>query len=153
MRRLLLAHDIILMEAAVVERLRRDVDVDLHPQLVHAGLVYDDVGREALRRIYQSYIAIAHGAGLPLLVCTPTWRANRERVDASGVSQRINTDAVHFMNELRQADNSHGAAVKIGGLIGCKNDCYRPEESLEPDESETFHSWQIGELARRVWTF
>lgn len=148
MRLLLDRHELVLIEAAVVERLRRDCGVDLHPGLVHAPLLYDDVGRSKLQMIFQSYLDVAQEAGLPLLLCTPTWRANRERVFESGISHEVNQDAVRFMIELRDAQGFAGSTVRIGGLIGCKNDCYRPEEALLPLESEQFHSWQIDRLAQ-----
>ena len=33
-------------------------------------------------------------------------------------------------------------------MIGCKNDCYKPNEGLLAVESEQFHSWQIDQLAK-----
>lgn len=143
MKELLKTNRLILMECAVVERLRRAGVVPLHPSLVNAPLIYDESGRTALREIYQEYIGIARTANAPLLVCTPTWRANRERVATTGIEQAINADAVRFMQELR----GESLDVRIGGMIGCKNDCYKPEESLPADEAEAFHAWQIGELA------
>ena len=144
---LLSRSDLILMEAAVVERLRRSGEVSLHERLVHAHLIYDDVGRSRLRAIYREYIAIAGRAGLPLLTCTPTWRANRERVFESSVSRTINEDAVEFLREARREFSSRQGQVLIGGLVGCRNDCYRPLEGLTENEAEKFHGWQIERLA------
>ena len=142
MEHLLDSHDLILMEAAIVEPLRRNDQVELHPTLVNAPLIYADPGQRELRGLYRRYITIAEQAGLPLLLCTPTWRANRERVEASGLPNTINRDAVRFLKEIPA-----GAEARVGGLIGCRNDCYRPEQGLAADEAETFHAWQIGELA------
>lgn len=147
MKQLLDKHDLILIEAAVIEQLRRSGRVQLHPRLVHAHLLYDKAGRNELRAIFQSYIDIARDANLPLLLCTPTWRANGERVRDSGVSREVNGDATRFLNDLRDAQGTTEPPIKIGGLIGCKNDCYKPEEGLTEDESEAFHSWQINHLA------
>ena len=47
MKTLLENHDLILMEAAIVERLRRAGRVALHPNIVHAGLIYDDQGKKS----------------------------------------------------------------------------------------------------------
>jgi S-methylmethionine-dependent homocysteine/selenocysteine methylase len=138
---------LILTEAAVVERLRRGGKVELHPRLVHAALIYDETGRRELKNIFQSYIDVARRAHLPLILCAPTWRANRDRVFESGVSSDINQDAVEFMGSLRPVGEAADAPVKIGGLIGCKNDCYMPEEALSADEAEEFHSWQLKRLA------
>jgi len=148
MQELLDQNKLILIEAAIVERLRRSGHVALHPRLVNATLIYDESGRAELRKIYQSYIDIARNGNLPLLLCTPTWRANRERVIESGVDENINVDAVKFMNELRRKQGSYTSKIIIGGLIGCKNDCYKPEEALSSIEAAEFHEWQITQLAK-----
>ncbi len=135
------------MEAAVVEKLRRDNRVELHPRLANATLLHDEFGRHELENVYQGYIDISQDARLPLLICTPTWRANQERVYECDVSHELNSEAVQFMSTLRRKQGPIKSDIKIGGLIGCKNDCYRPEEGLSTEESEEFHSWQIDQLA------
>ncbi len=148
MKSFLEKHNFILMEAAIVERLRRANDISFHPNLVHAPLIYDDKGRKELQRLYQGYISIAIKAELPFIMCTPTWRANYERVTESQANPNINSDIVHFMKDLRDAQDLGATTVKIGGLIGCKNDCYKPEEGLSVSEAEIFHSWQIDQLSQ-----
>jgi S-methylmethionine-dependent homocysteine/selenocysteine methylase len=148
MKKFIQDHPFILMEAAIIERLRRSDDLILHQHLLNAPLIYDQAGRQALGRIYQEYIKIALSANLPLLICTPTWRANRARVRESGITHSINSDAARFMNELCQVESCQREMIKIGGMIGCKNDCYRPEEGLPAKEAEEFHRWQIDQLAR-----
>jgi homocysteine S-methyltransferase len=148
MKQLLENNSLILMEAAVIERLRRTGDIPLHSSLANGPLIYDRAGRRALSRIYQGYIDIALKAELPILLCTPTWRTNQERVIEPGIAPSINTDAVRFMQELRDAQKTSVASIKIGGMIGCKNDCYRPDQGLAAPEAEIFHAWQIGQLAR-----
>ena len=137
-----------LMEAAVVERLRRSGHVQLHPGLAHAPLIYDDAGREALRNIYEEYIDIAFNAGVPFLMYTPTWRTNRSRVLETGSYPAINDDAVRFMRRMGETHRPGKGLIKIGGMIGCKNDCYSPGEGLLAYESEEFHAWQIEQLAQ-----
>jgi homocysteine S-methyltransferase len=141
-------HNLILVEAAIVERLRRTGLVQLHPSLVHATLVYDDRGRVELEKLYQGYISIAAEAGVPILLITPTWRANFERVKNAQVNPNVNSDCVRFMFDLRESQGPDAAMIKIGGFIGCKNDCYIPEEGLSAAESEAFHSWQVNQLAQ-----
>jgi len=136
------------MEAAIVEQLRRSGSVTLHQTLQNAPLIYDEAGRRELRTIYQGYIDIALEADMPFLMCTPTWRANQAHIMESGASRTMNADAVRFMQELRHAQRSGNGMIKIGGMIGCKNDCYKPDEGLSTAESEQFHSWQIDQLAR-----
>ena len=148
MKTLLEKHNLILTEAAIVERLRRSDRINLHPSLVHATLIYDDRGKTELEKLYHSYISIAIEAEVPLLLITPTWRANFDRVKNAEINPNINSDSVRFMLDLREAHSQDATMIKIGGFIGCKNDCYKPEEGLSESESETFHSWQINQLAQ-----
>jgi S-methylmethionine-dependent homocysteine/selenocysteine methylase len=141
-------HDLVLMEAAVVERLRRDPEIELHPRLVHAALPLHARGREALLGIYREYVGVARRARVPILLCSPTWRANRERIGESGITADLNGVGVRLLTDLRDDSGSSGPSILVGGLIGCKNDCYRPDEGLTADQSESFHAWQIERLAR-----
>ena len=146
MKNLLEEHKFILAEAAVVERLRRNDKIELDEKLVHAPLIFSEEGRVALRGLYQEYIDIAAANELPLLLCTPTWRANQERVAASKQRQDVNVEAAKFMKDL-VANQPREVTVKVGGVVGCKNDCYQPEQGLTLDEARDFHKWQIDELA------
>jgi len=152
MKDLLEKHKFILAEAAVIERLRRNEKIDLDGNLVHTPLIYSEEGRAALRDLYQEYLGISAATDLPILLCTPTWRANQERVKASKQRQDINVEAAKFMKEL-VANESRKVTVKIGGLIGCKNDCYLPGEGLSLNEARDFHQWQINELASAAVDF
>ena len=147
MKVLLAEHDLILMEGAVNERLRRSDNIQLHPTLVSAPLIYSKEGSIALHTIYNSYIEVAKAADIPFLMCDPTWRANYLNVSNSGFSKNINIDAVQFMNEIRKSHGAFSQKIKIGGMIGTKNDCYIPEEGLSVNDSELFHAWQIEQLA------
>jgi homocysteine S-methyltransferase len=140
-------HSFVLIEAAVIESLRRSGDVDLHPRLANAPLIYDERGRNALSGIYQDYIRIARKADIPIIISTPTWRANHERLAASRVEEDVNGDAVRFLRDLRSAWGGWAKNIFIGGLIGCKNDCYNPAEGLSREDAEAFHQWQIDRLA------
>ncbi len=81
---------------------------------------------------------------MPILLATPTWRANKERVNISNIEKSINIDAVKFLRDVSSIYNKN---VKVGGLIGCKNDCYLPKESISAVEAKEFHSWQIKQLS------
>lgn len=146
MKKLLSDNNKILMEAAVVERLRRSSHFKLHSKLVNAPLIYDEYGKKALTNIYQEYADIAEQSKIPLLLCTPTWRANHSRVMSSNVPMSINRDAVDFLVDFRSLQEN-SSNLKTGGLIGCKNDCYQPSEGLSKLEAQNFHSWQIEQLA------
>lgn len=135
-------NDFILMEASVNERLRRTSDIQLHPELVGALLVYSKNGRKALADIFNEYIDIATRSKLPIFLCTPTRTANQ--VNASKYVRSINKDNVQFLQQIR--NKQPDSDIRIGGMIGCKNDCYLPVEALSADEGEHFHRWQIRQL-------
>ena len=149
MHNLLQDYPLILAEAAITERLRRTEGITLHPTLFNTPLIYEEHGRETMRGLYLQYVSIARNANLPLLLAAPTWRLDRSRVDAAGVPDTIIKDAVSFMMEIRDTSIQPQASppIKVGGLIGPKNDCYQPTESLETNEAEDFHAHQIQELA------
>lgn len=142
----ILQNQFILGEGAINERIRRS-NVGLHPTLANAPLVYGK-NKEFLADIYRSYIRIAEQANLPIFMYTPTWRTNKERVQNSEFSAEINVDACHFMQEIRDEFPAFSEQIKIGGLVGCKNDCYTPQEALSVEEAKEFHAWQIEELAK-----
>lgn len=142
----ILQNQFILGEGAINERIRRS-NVGLHPTLANAPLIYGE-SKEFMADIYRSYIRIAEKANLPIFIYTPTWRTNKDRVKNSEFSKEINVDACHFMQKIRDEFPVFSKEIKIGGLLGCKNDCYLPEEALSVEEAEEFHAWQIDELAK-----
>ncbi|MCG6930240.1 MAG: homocysteine S-methyltransferase family protein [Desulfofustis sp.] len=138
---------VILSECAVSERLRRLSGIDIHPTLFNTPLIYDDKGRAALEDIYLSYIVVARRAKLPILICAPTWRVDRERVEAAGVPKTINGDAVSFMTELKDRSVTVDSEIMVGALLAPKHDCYAPDQALGRRQASEFHGWQIDELA------
>jgi homocysteine S-methyltransferase len=139
---------IILTEGALIERLRRDPAISLDPYVLHAGLVYDECGRGALRGLYRQYLDIGVAADLPMIVCTPTWRANPVRSRQAGLADRnVNADAARFVATIREEYGAYARRVFLGGLLGCMGDAYKPEEGLAADEAAGFHGVQAKALA------
>lgn len=147
-QRILADHNFILTEAAVIETLRRSDDFELHPRLENSLLIYEEGGKRALSKLYQSFINIARKADVPITICTPTWRANHERISTAHITNDVNGDAVEFLKRLRGMWSAWAENILIGGLIGCKNDCYKPDEGLSKSEARAFHHWQIIQLAK-----
>ncbi|MGR3317202.1 MAG: homocysteine S-methyltransferase family protein [Candidatus Anammoxibacter sp.] len=141
------SNDFILMEAAVIETLRRDSRISLHPRLEHAALIYNKSDKTILSQIYCDFIDVSQESKTPICICTPTWRTNYERIKETKTVKDINRDTVYFLQSLREDIPNNGSDIFIGGLIGCKNDCYKPEEALSLNEAKDFHSWQISKLA------
>jgi homocysteine S-methyltransferase len=138
----------ILGEGAVIERLRRNCDLELDPFLVNSAFIYDEAKRAALETICRQYLDIGREFGLPLLMSTPTWRASRERIDSAGLAGvDVNGDNVRFLDALRRSYGGFGEQVVICGLMSCRGDAYNPAEALAVEEAREFHTWQAGQLA------
>ncbi len=147
LKKLLSREQLILSEGAIVESLRRSVGINLHPTLEHSLLIYDTAARIAMEKLYAGYISVALEAERPILLFSPTWRANRERLENAAIEADVNGDAIEFMKSIREKYSAKKNNILLGGLIGCKNDCYKPEQGLSEEEAFAFHSWQIEKLA------
>jgi S-methylmethionine-dependent homocysteine/selenocysteine methylase len=139
----LASRPLLLMEGAVIERLRRARPDLLHPRLVIAPLVQTAEGRAALSRLYREYIAIAKHTGLPMVLSTPTWRASKDRHAEEQQKADLNGDAVTFMHRFK----SEYSPLFVAGQMGCRNDCYQPAEALSREAAVDFHRWQVQRLA------
>jgi homocysteine S-methyltransferase len=142
------ASPIILTEGALIERLRRDAAVSLDPHVLHAGFIYEEGGCRALRGLYRQYLDIGLAADLPMIVCTPTWRANPVRLRLADLAGRdANGDGARFVAAIRAEYGPYARQVFIGGLIGCAGDAYKPEEGLSTAAATAFHATQAAALA------
>ncbi len=147
LKKILSKYDFILTEMAVIETLRRDSEITLHPELVNALLIYDESGRRAIAELINGFIAVASENEIPIMITTPTWRANRERLGRVGEQRDVNADAVAFIEEIKASWGAWQEQIVVGGLMSCKNDCYLPQEGLSRVEAEAFHSWQSRRLS------
>lgn len=138
---------VILTECAISERLRRQPDIALHLRLFNTALIYESNGRKRLEEIYRSYHQVARQAKLPILLCAPTWRVDKDRIDEAGAPSSINQDAVTFMKRFRNRYDSEDSRIITGALLAPKNDCYSPQAALGRRQSSEFHGWQIDKLA------
>lgn len=139
----------VLMEGAVIERLKRETALELDPLLLNTPLIYDAAGRAAMTDIYTRYIAIGVKHGLPILVAAPTWRANAERIGrhTDRDMATVNRDAVDFVRQVAGNVDDRATPVFVGGLMACRGDAYQPEAALSADAAEAFHAPQAGALA------
>jgi homocysteine S-methyltransferase len=138
----------ILGEGAVIERLRRNSDLELDPNIVNSAFIYDASKRAALESIYREYLDIGCQYDLPLLLSTPTWRASRERITNSGYGRKdVNGDNFRFLDALRNSYGAYAQKVVVCGLLSCRGDAYNPAEALAAADAHEFHTWQAMMLA------
>jgi homocysteine S-methyltransferase len=147
-KELLATSPVILGEGAVIERLRRSAGVRLDEHVVNSALIYQEAGRAALESICCQYLEIGYRYNLPLLLSTPTWRAGRDRISATGLAGRdLNGDNTRFLVHLRERYDDYARQVAICGLMSCRGDAYKPEEAMTPSAAAEFHTWQAEALS------
>ncbi len=140
---------VVLTEGALIERLRRDPAARLDPHVLHAGMIYDPLGRAKLAALYRQYLDIGRDFRLPMILGTPTWRANPERLQAAGFADpaAVNADGFRFVAGIRTEYGAYAEGVYVGGLVGCRGDAYQPAEALPAGEAAAFHEPQVRTLA------
>ena len=139
----------ILGEGAVIERLRRNSDVELDPHIVNSAFIYDEPKRESLAAIYRQYLDIGRQFDLPLILSTPTWRASRERISKAGCEDKdVNGDNFRFLDQLRNQYGAYAKKVAVAGLLSCRGDAFNPDEALSDQKARRFHAWQADQLAQ-----
>ena len=119
------------------------------PQFAAFPLVDSEEGRAALKRYYTPFLQLARDRGVPIVLSTPTWRANADWGKLLGYEgdelAAVNRRAVSFIEELR--DEVPGADVVIDGCVGPRSDGYAPTLIMDADEAEQYHAVQIGTFA------
>ncbi|WP_053351865.1 homocysteine S-methyltransferase family protein [Leucobacter musarum] len=108
-------------------------------------------GRIALTEYYAPFIAVARQHALPLVLDTPTWRANTDwgerlgyRADALA---RINADAVAFVRELDEESPVGAPEIVVNGCVGPRTDEYVAAQRMTAGEAEEYHAPQVRALA------
>src|ERR1039457_3781924 len=95
--------ELFLTEGAILERIRRDSGIPLDRHVAHASLLYSEKGRQALSGLWREYIEIARVYDTPIMICTPTWRANSERLECTSLPSvvQVSIDAVRLLTDIR----------------------------------------------------
>ncbi|MBZ0235150.1 MAG: homocysteine S-methyltransferase family protein, partial [Deltaproteobacteria bacterium] len=106
----------ILCGGSVFERMRRRSDLRLDEHVAHSALIHDEAARSILVEVHREYVEAAHEAGVPAMVLAATWRASRERVEASRFAGRpLNEDNVAFVRALQRDGEP---ALLCAGVLG-----------------------------------
>ncbi len=139
----------LLTEGGVIERLRRELLLPLHPRLLNTALLFEAEGPNALRRIYREYLHVGFHHDLPMLILTPTWRGNPERLASAGLPgvKEVSEEAFRLLDQVRDGYGSYSKSIFIGGLLGCRGNAYNAAEALGEKEAYDFHREQSRALA------
>ncbi|BCZ47729.1 homocysteine S-methyltransferase [Clostridium gelidum] len=132
--------ELILMEGGLGERLKREYNIQKDNNISLAGHIYDENKRQALTELFKQYFTVAKKYDMPIMVTTPTRRANKERIYCSIFKEsNVIEDNVRFLKQLKEETT---AKVYVGGLMGCKGDAYSKDEHLSIESAFEFHAWQ-----------
>ncbi len=107
-------------------------------------------GRDLLTRSYLAQVDLARELGCGVMFESVTWVANKDRAAAIGYGEhlleQINVDAMQLIRDLH--DNIGDVPIVLSAQIGPRRDGYKPEEMMEDDEAEAYHTHQIKSLAK-----
>ena len=128
--------------------LRRGVDL---PHFAAFPLVETAQGRSTLREYYSGYVAIAAATGRPLMLESPTWRANPDWGRLLGYTAddlaRVNSEAIEFLQELRRDHADSIGRIRVSGTVGPRHDGYAVEQTPTPADAFEYHRPQMAAFA------
>jgi S-methylmethionine-dependent homocysteine/selenocysteine methylase len=112
-------------------------------------LLDTDVGRAALTRYYEHYLALAERHDRGVVLDTPTWRASldwgaRLGYDAERLID-INRRGVALVRAI--AERHPEVTAVVNGAVGPRGDGYVVDSSMSADEARHFHAMQAEAFA------
>ncbi|MFY0636722.1 homocysteine S-methyltransferase family protein [Maricaulis maris] len=104
-------------------------------------------GRRLLTEYWDLNLTVATTQGLDFILGAPTWRASadwgvRLGYDAASLD-RINRDAIAFMQALRDRHQTASISLPVWGSVGPRGDAYNPDRPTGASEAEAYHRPQI----------
>lgn len=121
------------------------------PEFAAFDLLKDAEGKEALRRYYAPYAALARKRGLGFVLESPTWRANPDWAARIGYGvaelDTMNRKAIGLMEEIRDEHETPEAPFVISGCIGPQSDGYQPATTMSAGDAEDYHATQSATFA------
>ncbi len=124
--------------------------IDL-PEFAAFPLVDTEEGRAALKDYFAGYLDIAVRAEAPLLLETPTWRANPDHGAAVGYDaaalDRVNRRSVELLAEVAGGRADELVGWQVGGILGPRGDGYIAAGGVDPSEAAGYHRPQLAAFA------
>lgn len=135
------------IETALTDRLGQRL-----PEFAAFTLLDTVTGREALREYYRPFLRLAIEHGRPIVLDTPTWRANTDWGERLGYEQEtldaVNADAVALLRELDEDEGDDSIEVVVNGCVGPRfDDHYIEGRRMTEAEAEAYHAPQVNALA------
>ena len=132
---------VVLVEGAIVERLKSEFNIPSDPHINYGGAIYDHA--PILENIYRQYIEIGKKHDLPMILMTSTRRSHESSIAKSAYAGKsIIADNCKFVEEIRNSYGDYSRNIKIGGIMGCIGDAYSAKESLGELDAYNYHRKQ-----------
>ncbi|MBO1900733.1 homocysteine S-methyltransferase family protein [Leucobacter weissii] len=133
------------IETALIDRLGQEL-----PEFAAFALLDTAPGRLALREYYLPFLEIAARERRPIVLDTPTWRANPDWVRrlgyAPGRVESANREAVRLLQDLIVERGIVSDSV-VNGCVGPRYDDFDAAQRADPAAWQAYHSRQISALA------
>ena len=121
------------------------------PYFAAFDLLKSRKGKEALKRYYEPYAALAVRSRTGFILESPTWRASSDWAEKMGYNREqlaaANRKAVLLLHEIREAFSVPSSPFLISGCIGPRGDGYQVADAMTPQEASNYHSEQISTFA------
>ena len=121
------------------------------PEFAAIVLMDDARARQAMRRYFDEFLAMAQGARTGFVLDTVTWRGCIEWAPKLGLETehllRLSIDAVRFAREIRDDWQARVPEIVINGVVGPAGDAYAPGVVPNADQALALHGPQVRALA------
>ena len=139
-------NEIFLTDGGIETTLIFHEGIDL-PHFAAFDLLATEEGRDALRRYYAPYVAVAKRDRRGLVLESATWRSNPDWGAVIGYApealDRANAAAIDLMREIRDAEETAASPMVLSGCIGPRGDGYAPDSYMTAEAAEAYHERQI----------
>ena len=117
------------------------------PYFAAFDLLKSRKGREALKRYYEPYAALAVSSKTGFILESPTWRASSDWAKKIGYSREqlatANREAINLLHEIRGEFHVPSSPFLVSGCIGPRGDGYQVTNAMSPQEACDYHLEQI----------
>ena len=145
----LLTNDLVVTDAGIETVLSFQRGFDL-PLFAAYPLLERPDGRRVLSEYMSDFVTLADKHDAPLILETPTWRANAAWAEQLGQSSddllRVWDDAVQLVDDVRSRRLTERTSV-ISGSVGPRGDGYVPGDTMTAVEAARYHASQISGMA------
>lgn len=121
------------------------------PYFAAFDLIRSRPGRDALKRYYETYAALAVNSRTGFILESPTWRASADWAEKLGYSREqladVNRQLISLLKEIRQEFELPSSPFIISGCIGPRGDGYMVGDTMSAAEAAAYHGEQIETFA------